>query len=41
VHGEKEFEEDERRGSQGIPLEAKVEASLKQIAADFGIAYNL
>mgnify|MGYP001827219206 CR=1 FL=1 len=41
VHGEKEFEEADRRGSQGIPLEAKVEASLKQIAADFGIAYNL
>jgi LDH2 family malate/lactate/ureidoglycolate dehydrogenase len=41
IHGEKEFEEAERRGNQGIPLEAKVEASLKQIAADFGIAYNL
>ena len=41
IHGEKEFEETERRGSQGIPLEAKVEASLRTIAADFGIAYNL
>jgi LDH2 family malate/lactate/ureidoglycolate dehydrogenase len=41
VHGEKEFEEAERRASQGIPLEAKVETSLRQIAADFGIAYNL
>ena len=41
VHGEKEFEEAERRASQGIPLEPKVEASLKTIAADFGIAYDL
>ena len=41
VHGEKEFEEAGRRASQGIPLEAKVEASLKTIAADFDIAYNL
>jgi LDH2 family malate/lactate/ureidoglycolate dehydrogenase len=41
VHGEKEFEETERRASQGIPLEAKVETSLKKISTDFGIAYNL
>jgi len=41
VHGEKEFEETERRASQGIPLGAKVEASLRQVAADLGVAYNL
>ena len=41
VHGEKEFEEADRRASQGIPLGAKVEASLRQIASDLGIAYTL
>jgi LDH2 family malate/lactate/ureidoglycolate dehydrogenase len=41
VHGEKEFEEAKRRASQGIPLEAKVDASLKQTAADLGVVYNL
>ena len=41
VHGEKEFEEAERRASQGIPMETKVEASLRKIAADLGIAYSL
>ncbi len=41
LHGEKEFEEAERRTSQGIPLGAKVEASLRQIAADLGITYDL
>jgi L-2-hydroxycarboxylate dehydrogenase (NAD+) len=41
VHGEKEFEEAERRTTHGIPLEAKVEASLKQIAADLDIKYDL
>jgi LDH2 family malate/lactate/ureidoglycolate dehydrogenase len=41
VHGEKEFEEEARRMDSGIPLGAKVEASLKQIAADLGITYSL
>ena len=41
VHGEKEFEEAERRSAHGIPLEAKVVANLKQIAADMGIRYGL
>ena len=41
VHGDKEFEEADRRTEQGIPLGAKVEASLKQIAADLGIQYKL
>jgi L-2-hydroxycarboxylate dehydrogenase (NAD+) len=41
VHGEKEFEERERRSQQGIPLGAKVEASLRQIAADLDVGYDL
>jgi L-2-hydroxycarboxylate dehydrogenase (NAD+) len=41
LHGEKEFEEAERRAENGIPLGAKVEASLKQIASDLNIAYDL
>lgn len=40
VAGEKEFEQTERR-SQGIPLEAKVIDSLKQIAAQTGVEYDL
>jgi L-2-hydroxycarboxylate dehydrogenase (NAD+) len=41
VHGEKEFEEADRRAERGIPLGPKVEASLKQIAADLGLEYGL
>jgi L-2-hydroxycarboxylate dehydrogenase (NAD+) len=41
VHGEKEFEEADRRTERGIPLGAKVEASLKQVAVDLGIEYDL
>ena len=41
VHGEKEFEEASRRAEQGIPLGPKVEASLKQIAADLDIPLDL
>ena len=41
VHGEKEYEEADRRAAHGIPLEAKVEASLKQIAVDLGVEYDL
>jgi LDH2 family malate/lactate/ureidoglycolate dehydrogenase len=41
VHGEKEFEETDRRKANGIPLGAKVEASLKQIAVDLGVPYDL
>jgi LDH2 family malate/lactate/ureidoglycolate dehydrogenase len=40
VHGEKEYEEAARRADHGIPLEAKVEASLQQIAADLNIRFN-
>ena len=41
VHGEKEFEEAARRTERGIPLGAKVETSLRQIAADLDIDYSL
>ena len=41
VHGEKEFEEADRRAQQGIPLGSKVEASLRQIASDLGLAFDL
>ena len=41
VHGEKEFEQADHRSEHGIPLEPKVEASLKQIAAELGVAYGL
>jgi len=41
IHGEKELEEQARRREKGIPLGAKVEASLKQIAADLGVEYDL
>ncbi len=40
VHGEKEFEEAERRANQGIPLGAKVEASLRQVAEELGVPYE-
>jgi len=40
IAGEKEFEQAERR-SQGIPLEAKVVDSLKQIAIQTGEVYDL
>jgi LDH2 family malate/lactate/ureidoglycolate dehydrogenase len=41
VHGEKEFEVADQRTEHGIPLEAKVEASLKQIAAELNVEYDL
>ncbi len=41
IHGEKEYEEADRRAQEGIPLGAKVEASLQQIAADLGVEYDL
>ena len=41
VHGEKEFEEAKHRTADGIPLGAKVEASLRQIASELGLEYNL
>jgi L-2-hydroxycarboxylate dehydrogenase (NAD+) len=41
IHGEKEFEQAARRAAEGIPLGAKVEASLRQIAADLEVEYDL
>jgi L-2-hydroxycarboxylate dehydrogenase (NAD+) len=41
IHGEKEFEQAARRAAEGIPLGAKVEASLRQIAAGLEIEYDL
>ncbi|MFC2046209.1 Ldh family oxidoreductase [Chloroflexota bacterium] len=41
LHGEKEFEEADRRAQNGIPLGLKVEASLKQIATDLDVTYDL
>ncbi len=38
VHGEKEYEESERRSRQGIPLNRKVVASLHQIASELGVS---
>jgi LDH2 family malate/lactate/ureidoglycolate dehydrogenase len=37
IHGEKEFEEAERRAREGIPLSPKVFAELQEIAADLGV----
>lgn len=41
VHGEKESEEEARRSKEGIPLNAKVAADLRAIAAEFGVEYKL
>jgi L-2-hydroxycarboxylate dehydrogenase (NAD+) len=41
IHGEKEAEAAERRHTEGLPLNPKVEAGLRQIAADLGVAYDL
>lgn len=41
IHGEKEFEEADRRSKEGIPLEPKVEADLKAIAKELAIPYDL
>jgi L-2-hydroxycarboxylate dehydrogenase (NAD+) len=41
VHGEKEFDETASRAKHGIPLGTKVDASMRQIAADLGLDYDL
>lgn len=41
IHGEKEYEEAERRSKEGIPLGPKVEADLKAIAQELDVEYNL
>ncbi len=41
IHGEKEYEEADRRAKEGIPLGPKVEADLRAIAQKFGVEYDL
>lgn len=41
VHGEKEYEEAERRSRDGIPLNPKVAADLASIGEELGVAYEL
>jgi L-2-hydroxycarboxylate dehydrogenase (NAD+) len=41
IHGEKEYEEAERRSETGIPLNPKVAADLQAIGEELGIAYDL
>ncbi len=41
IHGEKEFEAAERRQREGIALNPKVEANLRQLATDLGVFYDL
>lgn len=41
IHGEKEYEETERRTKDGIPLDAKVEADLRAISRELNVKYDL
>jgi L-2-hydroxycarboxylate dehydrogenase (NAD+) len=41
IHGEKEFEEEERRRREGIPLHPKVVATMQQIARELRVEYDL
>ncbi len=41
IHGEKEFEEEERRRREGIPLHPKTVAMMRQIAQELGVEYGL
>ena len=41
VHGEKEYEEAERRSRDGIPLNPKVAADLRAIGEELGVEYDL
>jgi len=41
IHGEKEYEETERRCREGIPLHPKVVATMQQIAQELGVEYDL
>jgi L-2-hydroxycarboxylate dehydrogenase (NAD+) len=40
IHGEKEFEEAERRSREGIPLDPQVLKELGQIAEEFDVEFN-
>jgi LDH2 family malate/lactate/ureidoglycolate dehydrogenase len=41
IHGEKEYEEAERRSREGIPLNPKVAADLRAIGAEVGVPYEV
>ena len=41
IHGEKEYEEAERRSRDGIPLNPKVAADLRAIGEEVGVEYDL
>jgi LDH2 family malate/lactate/ureidoglycolate dehydrogenase len=41
IHGEKEFEEEERRLREGIPLHPKVVAMMQEVARELGVEYDL
>ncbi len=41
IHGEKEYEESERRRMQGIPLVGKVYEDLKAIAGEVGVRFDI
>jgi L-2-hydroxycarboxylate dehydrogenase (NAD+) len=41
IHGEKEYEEAERRSRDGIPLNPKVAADLRAIGGEVGVEYDL
>ena len=41
IHGEKEYEEAERRSREGIPLNAKVAADLRAIGGEVGVEYDV
>ncbi len=41
THGEKEYEEAERRSEEGIPLNPKVAADLRAIGEELGVEYTL
>ena len=41
IHGEKEYEETERRTREGIPLNPKVAADLRAVGEELGVEYDL
>jgi len=41
IHGEKEYEAEERHWREGIPLDAKVAADLRALAQELGVEYSL
>ena len=41
IHGEKEFEEAERRSHEGIPLDPAVAADLRAVGEELGVEYDI